>query len=200
MDTRTKHTIAQDRFIVAEQRLINAERRKSVNTIQLLALEQKRLEKRLVSLQNNLTSTESGRPLKLRGRSSSEVIFRNVHRTGSWSGALPIHLSKLSVSLNNSNQNLLTLPKMDNFERRFSASSDGAASDYTFSTSDMESGEEFDHEKRIKSKSSRKKTTNSRRTTSRKRTLPKLITQPTKPVLPIVAVIPPDEENLFLIQ
>ncbi|CAF0760937.1 unnamed protein product [Rotaria sp. Silwood1] len=199
LDTRTKHTIAQDRHVVAEQRLLDAERRKSANNLQLLAFEQKRLEKKLVSLNNNLNSTFTNRPFKMRGRSTSEVIFRNMHRTGSWTETLATRHSKLSVSLSNSNQNLLPLPKMDDFERRSSTYSDGATTENTFSTSDMESGEEGDNEIRKKSKSYHK-TTNPRRIAVKRKTLPKLVVKQNKPLLPIVAVIPPDEDTLFFIQ
>ncbi|CAF2381272.1 unnamed protein product [Rotaria sp. Silwood2] len=199
LDTRTKHTIAQDRHVVAEQRLLDAERRKSASNIQLLAFEQKRLEKKLVSINSNLNSTFTNRPLKMRGRSTSEVIFRNMHRTGSWTGVLAMRHSKLSLSLNNSNQNLLSLPKMDDFERRSSTYSDGATTENTFSTSDMESGEEAENDIRKKSKSNRK-TTNSRKIAVKKKTLPKLVVKQNRPLLPIVAVIPPDEDALFLIQ
>ncbi|CAF0721652.1 unnamed protein product [Rotaria sordida] len=198
LDTRTKHTIAQDRHVVAEQRLLDAERRKSVNTLQLLTFEQKRLEKRLASLSGNLNSALTNQPLVMRGRSTSEVIFRDMRRTSSWTGTLPMRHLKLSVSLNNSNQNLLTLPRMDAFERRSSSYSDGATTENTFSTSDMESGEEGDNELRKKSKTNRK-TTNSRRIAARK-TLPKLVVKQNKQLLPIVAVIPPEEDDLFLIE
>ncbi|CAF5144221.1 unnamed protein product, partial [Rotaria sp. Silwood1] len=172
---------------------------KSANNLQLLAFEQKRLEKKLVSLNNNLNSTFTNRPFKMRGRSTSEVIFRNMHQTGSWTETLATRHSQLSVSLSNSNQNLLPLPKMDDFERRSSTYSDGATTENTFSTSDMESGEEGDNEIRKKSKSYHK-TTNPRRIAVKRKTLPKLVVKQNKPLLPIVAVIPPDEDTLFFIQ
>ncbi|CAF3070804.1 unnamed protein product [Rotaria socialis] len=199
LDTRTKHTIAQDRLVVAEQRLIDAERRKSTTSIQLLAFEQKRLEKRLESLCSNLDSNFTSRPLKMRGRSTSEVIFRNIRRTSSLAGSLAIHNPKLSVSLYSSNQNLLALPKLDDIERRSSTYSDGDTTENTFSTSDMDSGEEVEHKVRKKTKTNRK-ITYSRRIVTKKKTLPKLVFNQNKLSLPIVAVIPPEEDVLFLTQ
>ncbi len=184
MDIRTKHTIAQDRLVVAEQRILDAERRKSASNIQLLAFEQKQVEKRLALLHQNFNSMDFNRPLKMRGRSTSEVIFRNMHRTRSWASP------KLSVSLHNSKQNLLSLPKIDDNERRFSAFSDG---DTPFFTSDMSSGEEGEYRKLSP------KIIKSKRIITKRRTLPQIVKQ-TKPLLPTVAIIPPEEDPLFLVQ
>lgn len=135
----------------------------------------------------------------MRGRSTSEVIFGNIRRSSSLTGALSIHNPKLSVSLYGSNQNLLALPKLDDIERRSSIFSDGDATEKSFSTSDMESGEDTDNEIGKKSKSNRR-TIYSKKIATKRKTLPKLVVNQKKPLLPIVAVIPPEEENLFLIQ
>lgn len=104
LDTRTKHTVAKDRLIVAEQRLVDVERRKSSSHLQLITYEQKQLEKRLSSLQNLEHSS------KLRHRSISEAN---------------LHLNEMIQLKFPSSQNLLSIPQMDDFQRRFSASSDG---------------------------------------------------------------------------
>jgi hypothetical protein len=182
LDIRTKHIIAQDRLVVAEQRILDAERRKSATNLQLLAFEQKQLEKRLALIYKNFNSTPSQRPLQMRGRSTSEVIFRNMRRTSSWTDPLPMLRPKLSVSFHDSKPNLLSLPTTNDYQRRFSAFSDG---DTPFFTSDMSSGEEGEYSK------SSPKITHSRKMSTRRKTLPKLGKQ-TKPLLPIVAIIPPD--------
>jgi hypothetical protein len=199
LDTRTKHTIAQDRLVVAEQRILDAERRKSATNLQLLAFEQKQLEKRLSTIYNYSNSAFANRPLKMRGRSTSEVIFRNIRRSSSWNEALPIIRSKLSISLHDSNQNLLSLPKIDDSNRRLSTFSDGDVSDNTFLSSDIESGEERENEiKKIPKSIS--KTTNSKKITTKKKILPKIISKQSKSLPPTVAIIPPDEDLLFLSQ
>jgi hypothetical protein len=192
LDIRTKHTIAQDRFIVAEQRILNAEKRKSTSNIQLLEFEQKQLEKKLVSLYSTLNSTVTNRPLKMRGRSTSEVIFRNMRRTSSWTETLPIHRPKLSLSLHNSNQNLLSLPKIDDIHRRFSTDSD--TSENPFFNIDTESGEEGENSK------SNPKVIPLKKTTIKAKSIRKNVDKRRKPLLPIVAVIPPEEDVLFLTQ
>ena len=129
----------------------------------------------------------------MRGRSTSEVIFRNIRRSSSWNEPLPILRPKLSVSLQNSNQNLLTLPKIDVFQRRSSTYSDGDISENPFFTSDIESGEEGEND------DAKYKLTvpNFNRLAVKRSTLPAL-GKKHKPLPPIVAVIPPDEEILFL--
>jgi hypothetical protein len=159
LDTRTKHTVAKDRLIVAEQRIIDIERRKSASNLQLLAFEQKQLEKRLSSLHN------LDRSLQMHRRSINEA---NVHQTISWNQTL----ETTHINLHHSNQNLLSLPKFDNFQRTYTAYSDGDISINPISNSDPESGDE-DNSKSIKNKS----------------ILP-----------PIVAVIPPEGDMLFLVQ
>ncbi len=159
MDTRTKHTVAKDRLIVAEQRILDVERRKSASNLELLAFEQKQLEKRLLSLHNFDQS------LQIPRRSISEV---NVHQTTSWNQPLEM----THTNLHHSNQNLLFLPKLENFQRTYSTHSDGNVSINPISNSDPESGDE-DNSKSIKNKSI---------------------------LLPIVAVIPPEGDRLFLVQ
>lgn len=194
MDTRTKHTVAQDRLIVAEQRIVEAERRKSVCNLQQLAFEQKQFEKRMTSFFNSWNSTLSDRPAKMRGRSTSEVSFRNIPRSNSLSETLPIHLSKFSVSLHESKQNVLFLPKIDDSERRFSLYSDGDTSENHLSTSDMESSEEGEYPK------SKSQIINPKRITIKRKTLPKLVSKQNKSLPPILAVTPPEEDALFLTQ
>ncbi len=142
MNTRTKHTVAQDRLIVAEQRFLDVERKKSSSHRQLITYEQKQLEKRLSSL-HNLDSS-----LQTRHRSISEA---NLHQINELS---EIAYSKLYSSLNHSNQNLLSLPEHENFQRNIS-------------NSDPES----DNDEKSKS-------------------ITKKFFQ-----LPIVSIIPPDEDN-----
>jgi hypothetical protein len=162
----------------------------------LIAFEQKQLEKRLASIYSKLDTSIINRPLKMRGRSTSEVIFRNVRRTSSWTETLPIHHSKLSISLNNSNQNLLSLPKIEDIEqRRFSAYSDGDVPENPFFNLDTSSGEEGENSRSNPKLNLPKKTTIKKKLMS-----PKFSNQKTKPLPPIVAVIPPDEDILFLRQ
>ncbi len=194
MDIRTKRTIAQDRLIVAEQRILDAERRKSAANIQLLAFEQKQLEKKLVSLYNNLNSTITDRPLKMRNRSTSEVIFRNIRRTSSWTETLPIHRPKLSLSLHDNKKNFLSLPKIDDIQRRLSTSSDDDTPENPSFNIDTDSGEERENSK------SNLKIIPSHGITIKKKTISKIADKRTKQLLPIVAVIPPAEDILFLTQ
>ncbi len=105
MDTRTKHIIAQDRLVVAEQRILDVERRKSSSHLQLLAFEQKQLEKKLSSFQNFDQS------LRKHHRSISEANLQYIHQ-----------LTQQSQS--KFNQNLLSLPKFDHFSDNTSESSD----------------------------------------------------------------------------
>jgi len=190
LDIRTKHTIAQDRHIVAEQRILDAERRKSATNIQLIAFEQKQLEKKLASIYKNFNSSITDRPLKMRNRSTSEVIFRNIRRTSSWTETLPINRPKLSLSLHDNKQNFLSLPKIDDIQRRLSTYSDDDTSENRVFNSDMESGEETENSKSIPSKG----------ITRKKKIIPKIADKRTKPLLPIVAIIPPAEDILFLTQ
>jgi len=132
--------IAEDRFIVDQNRKVDRERRKSSTNLQSIAFEQKQLEKRLSSLHN------------LRHRSASEI---NLHQA--------------NESSTNSNQNLLSLPKMNSFQRQFSAPSlDGDSTENVIFTHDFDSSED-DYPKSQK----------------------EIRVRPP----PIVAIIPPDEEN-----
>jgi len=151
LDTRTKHIVAKDRLIVAEQQIIDVERRKSASNLQLLAFEQKQLAKRLLSLHSVDQSS------KVRHRSISEA---NLHHNET----LGITQSKFYASLSYNNQNLLSLPKVDDIPQRLSPSSDEDLS---------ESGDE-DNSKSIQNKKS---------------------FQP-----PILSVIPPEDDKLFLVQ
>ncbi len=104
MDTRTKHTIAQDRLVVAEQRALDVERRKSASHLQLLTFEQKQLEKKLTSLQNHEQS------LRKHHRSISETNLHHIHQLNE------ISQSKFHDNLYHNNQNLLSLTKIDHFQ------------------------------------------------------------------------------------
>lgn len=115
MDTRTKHTVAQDRCIVAEQRTLDVERQKSASQLQLLAFEQKQMERKLSSLQNLDQSMHH------RHRSISEANLRTSHQL---SESLDITFSRLHASLSHSNQNLLSLPRVDDLQRSSSSISD----------------------------------------------------------------------------
>lgn len=123
----------------------------------------------------------------MRGRSTSEVIFRNMRRTSSWTDTLPIYHKKLSVSLNNSNQNLLSLPKIDDIHRRLSNYSDS-------DTNDIESSDETEKSKSTPKLHLPRKTLNKSKINS------KIGQKKPPPLPPIVAVIPPDEDVLFLTQ
>ena len=200
LDTRTKHTIAQDRWLVAEQRTLEAERRKSASNLQLLQFEQKQLEKKLAMLQSQLGS----RTLTKRGRSTSEVLFPRTRRSSSWTDTLPIHQQNVSVSLNNSNQQLLALPRaaLGN-DRRSSIYSDGDASETGFFTSDMDSGgEEGENDISVGTRlnlpqlSARKHLP--KRWSSTDRRLSKMNNEQNKRLPPLVAIIPPDDDLLFL--
>ncbi|CAF1208149.1 unnamed protein product [Adineta steineri] len=193
LDIRTKHTKAQDRLVVAEQRLVDVERRKSSTHLQSLAYEQKRIEKKLALLHNNINSTYSDQPLKMRNRSSSEVILPKIRPSKSMNEPLSIHLSKLSMSLQDSKQNLLSLPKIIDPGRRLSAYSDGDVSESSFFTSDMDSGEDGETEDN-KNLKSHLQTIASKRLSIKRDKL--LLRKPIKPLPPIVAIIPPEEDFL----
>jgi hypothetical protein len=203
LDIRTKHTIAQDRLIVAEQRLLEAERRKSANNLQLLAFEQKQVEKKLASLHTQLASSLLNRPLGMRSRSTSEVMLSQTRRSSSWNETLFRDHVKLSISLNNSNHHLLTLPKLGNDMRRLSTYSDGDIPDQNFFTSDLDSGEDDLEQSTPRSQRSSisfeaghlKSTASTRR-----KTITKSNDKPRKPLPPLLAVIPPDEDVLFLLR
>jgi hypothetical protein len=98
--------------------------------------------------------------------------------------------------LNNSNQNLLSIPKIEDIQqRRFSAYSDGDVTENHFFNLDTSSGEEGEISK------SNPQLPSIRKTTSKKKVFhPKVSKQQTKPLPPIVAIIPPDEDILFLRQ
>jgi hypothetical protein len=137
LNTRTKHTIAKDRLVVAEQRILDAERRKSATNLQLLAYEQKQLEKKLSSLHNLDHS------IQRRNRSTSGT---NLHRSSSWNDTLDLNHS----SSYNSNQNLLSLPNNDGSQRLSSA-----YSDTVISASPTLHSDEEDHSKVKKKKAIR---------------------------------------------
>ncbi len=121
--------MAKDRLTVAEQRILDIERRKSATNIQLLTSEQKRLEKKLSS---RLPSDES---LQRRQRSISDA---SDHRTTIWP-----EKSKMKSYESVHSPNLLLQPKSDDFERRFSSCSDEDISENPVLTSETEStGEE----------------------------------------------------------
>ncbi|CAF0880844.1 unnamed protein product [Rotaria sordida] len=136
LDSRTKRIIAQDRLIIAEQRILNVERQKSTSNLQLLTYEQKQLEKKLLSLQN------SNQSIELRRRSISEG---NIHQTASRNDTSDINQSKLYT---NKNSNVLFLPKTNNIPASFSAYSDGLISENPVLTSDTENSEEEEEEER----------------------------------------------------
>ena len=200
MDTRTKHTIAQDRFTVIEKRTLDAERRKLNSNIQLITFEQKRVQKRFALLQRNFGSSFTDEPLKMRDYSMSEVALGSTStRTEDWNETLTTHHSILSKSLNNSSQNLLSLPKLSSFRGRSSSYWESNSTANTLSNSDVESGEEEEEENEVrKSAQSNPMSVNSRRSTTKK-TLPKLTTKSNELPLPVVAIIPPEEDTLFLI-
>ena len=124
----------------------------------------------------------------MRDRSTSEVIFRNIRRSQSWTDTLPMHRQKFSVSLQNSDQNLLSLPKMDDIQRRFSNYSDGDVPENPFFNLDTESSEENEVSK----------LTSLKKLPIKKQIIGKTSEKQTKPLPPIVAVIPPEEDILFL--
>jgi hypothetical protein len=130
LDTRTKRTIAKDRLLVAEQRILDVERRKSASNLQSLAYEQKQIEKKLSSLHTLDQSLHS------RHRSTSEA---NIHRTTSWHGSSQINSSK------SSNQNLLSLPKVGKSHRTYSNED---FLDNPIFTSDTESDDEYNSKQR----------------------------------------------------
>lgn len=131
------------------------------------------------------------RPLKMRGRSTSEIILRNSRRASSWTDVYPMRHSKLSVSLNDSKQNLLTLPKINDDHRRFSAYSDGDVSENVFFH--LEDDDEEQQQQNSRSHGLDK-------LPIIKKKSPQGGYQPTKALPPIVAVIPPEEDILFLRQ
>ena len=134
LDTRTKHIVAHDRWIVAEQRTLDVERQKSSSQLQLLAFEQKQVERKLSSLQNLEQSL-----LQQRHRSISEANLQNNHQLIE---SLDSSFSRLHASLSQSNQNLLPLPRVDGLQRSFSSVSDRGIAENLFSNSDLASSDE----------------------------------------------------------
>jgi hypothetical protein len=94
--------MAQDRLLVAEQRRLNVEQRRSASYIQLLDFEQKQLQKRAQ------TYAQSS-PSMIR-RCSYSTSDPNISRTCSTNDVLTTI-----------NHNILFLPKIDDIARRFSA-------------------------------------------------------------------------------
>ncbi|CAF1379869.1 unnamed protein product [Adineta ricciae] len=190
LNTRTKHTVAQDRLVVAERRMLDVERRKSVSNLQTLAFEQKQFEKKRALLQkHHMNSTSFERPPTMRDRSSSDIAFPLIRPSSPLTGSLPNRLSKLSISLNDSKQNLLALPKITVSGRRFSAYSDGDVSENSIFANDGDSGgEEEEHAESIARKT----------LTINTEEPPRLLLQARKPLPPIVSIIPPEEDVLYL--
>ena len=103
--------MAKDRLVVAEQRLVDAEQRKSTSLLQLLAFKRKQFEKRL-----GLAPS-----LDLPGRMQSRSISdSNLH---------PSHALHDLLDMTHSNQNLAALSKLDDDQQRSSDSSNGDVSD-----------------------------------------------------------------------
>ena len=119
--------MAQDRWIVAENRTLDVERQKSASQLQLLAFEQKQMERKLSSLQNLDQSAHK------RHRSISEANLQTSHQL---SESLDITFSKLHASLSHSNQNLLSPPRFDDLQRSFSSTSDRDIPEQILSTSE----------------------------------------------------------------
>ncbi|CAF2779747.1 unnamed protein product [Rotaria sp. Silwood2] len=175
LDSRTKRIIAQDRLTVAEQRIVDVERRKSASNLQLLAFEQKQVEKRLLSLHNPNQSVQ------LNQRSISEGNLNNIHQTASWNDTFDINQSKLYT---NKNPNTSFLSKTDNIPRSFSTYSDGLMPENQVLTSDTESNEEEEEEE----EEEKEKEVNLK--LNKKETI-----QP-----PVITIIPPEEDALFFVQ
>ncbi|CAF1004374.1 unnamed protein product [Rotaria magnacalcarata] len=140
LNTRTKRTIAKDRLVVAEQRALEIERQKSISNLQLLAFEQKQLEKRLLSLQNLSHSP------RVHKRSISEVNIHMMDRITSLNDALELNQSKSYTNLNNKNKNILFLPTINSLTRTVFTCCDGVLSANQVLTSDTESTEEEEEE------------------------------------------------------
>ncbi|CAF0891807.1 unnamed protein product [Rotaria sp. Silwood1] len=168
LDSRTKRIIAQDRLIVAEQRILNVEKQKSASNLQLLAFEQKQVEKRLLSIQN------SNQSVQFRQRSISEGNLQNIHQTASWNDTFDMNKSKLHTTRNS---NVSFLPQTNNIPRSFSVHSDRVTSENQVSASDTESNEE-EEEEESNSKLSKKETIQ----------------------LPVITIIPPEDDVLFFVQ
>lgn len=143
IDTRTKHTVAQDRWAVAEQRTLDVERQKSSSQLQLLAFEQKQAERKLSSLQNLEQSL-----VHQRYRSISEANLQNNHQLIE---SLDISFSKLHAFLSHSNQDLLPLPaRVEGLQRSFSSASDRSVPENLFSNSNPASSDDDNNSKSIR--------------------------------------------------
>ena len=101
--------MAKDRLVVAEQRLVDAEQRKSTSLLQLLAFKRKQFEKRLG------LAPSSDLPGRMPSRSISDS---NLH---------PSHALHDLSDVSHSNQNLVTFTKLDDDQQRSfdSSNSDG---------------------------------------------------------------------------
>ena len=129
----------------------------------------------------------------MRDRSASEVVFPHIRPLTPLSGSLPNRLSKFSVSLNDSKQNLLVLPKVINSGRRSSIYSDDDTSENSFFTGNMDSGDEDEGDTETERIPSGIIDFNTLK-------FPKLIQKRNKLLLPTVSIIPPEEDGLFLAQ
>ena len=157
MDTRTKRILAEDRFVVAERQLVDTEHRRSTGYLQSISHEQKLLERR------NSPHPELNSRIPLRSHSTGEM---SLVRSSSWNDGIAAM-----------NQNHLLLPKIHDFCRRHSASSDGEGAESPGFLSDKESADDDDSQDHVQ----------------------KGLSQSTIARPPSVAIIPPDGDNSFFI-
>ena len=161
------------------------------------------MEKKLASLHNHLPSSLLNRPMGMRSRSTSEVTLSHTRRSSSWNETLFRQHAKLSVSLNNSNQHLLTLPKIGDVARRCSTYSEGDIPEQNFFTSDLDSGD--DDVNPPASKSHRSSFSSEawhlkQAASKRRKTISKSNDKQSRRLPPLLTIIPPDDDLLCLIR
>jgi hypothetical protein len=193
LNIRTKHTIAKDRLIIAKQRLLEAESRKSANNLQLLTFEQKQLEKKLALLRDPLHSTLiNERTSEARARSTSIVAYCDERRSISWNGRCASTDRRVSFVLNTNNQQRLTLPRIENIQRR-------RCSTYSDGDSSTLSGDVDDDIDDLKSNIKYKFERRSPQFLSEKNIFDNVNDKQRRLSPPLLAIIPPDEDRFQLL-
>ena len=128
--------MAKDRLVVAEQRRVDAEQRKSTSLLQLLAFKRKQFEKRLG------LAPSSDLPARMPARSISDS---NLH---------PSHALHDLSDVRHSSRNFVSFTKLDDEQQRSSDSSNGDLSERLVLHSDEEDDDD-DHLQARKTKTVR---------------------------------------------
>ena len=127
--------------MVAEQRILNIERQKSIINLRLLTFEQKQFEKRLLIFHGLDESFARGH------RSRSEI---NTHQVPSLNNKSDMNQRRTGNDSHPYHQPVLSQPNIANFQR---TSSDGFISEKRNSTNSIINSEEDEQNKELKNKS-----------------------------------------------